>query len=263
MPKKSPAKGSSTTRTPSGKAKVASAAASQPARQPAATIGTGGELHQPVQGGQVLTSAQGAPLSDDQNSLRAGRARTHAAGGPRHAREDLPLRPRAHPRAGRARPRLRRTRHLRDHCRPVGHHQGRHLRHEGHQDRGLRPLLDRGGRQGFLRPRTRRTWLRGEALHDRGQLGHRRQQHPGVLHPGRHQVPRPGARGQGGAGPGLPAGAVGPRQLLGLRVLHARGDPHDPVADVGPGDPAVLPLHGGLRGPHLPLRQRRRASRPS
>ena len=35
-------------------------------------IGTGGELHQGVEGGQVLTSAQGAPLSDDQNSLRAG-----------------------------------------------------------------------------------------------------------------------------------------------------------------------------------------------
>ena len=25
------------------------------------------------------------------------------------------------------------------------------------------------------------------------------------------------------------------------------------VGDVGPGDPPLLPLHGGLRGPHLPL----------
>ena len=35
-------------------------------------IGHGGEVHQGVQDGQVLTSAQGAPLADDQNSLRAG-----------------------------------------------------------------------------------------------------------------------------------------------------------------------------------------------
>ncbi len=37
-----------------------------------AGVGAGGELHQDVQDGQVLTSAQGTPLSDDQNSLRAG-----------------------------------------------------------------------------------------------------------------------------------------------------------------------------------------------
>ena len=35
-------------------------------------IGSGGEVHQSVAGGQVLTTALGAPLSDDQNSLRAG-----------------------------------------------------------------------------------------------------------------------------------------------------------------------------------------------
>jgi catalase len=72
MPKKSTTQSRSTTKTPSGKAKVPSAAASQPTRQPTAVIGAGGEVHQPVQDGQVLTSAQGAPLSDDQNSLRAG-----------------------------------------------------------------------------------------------------------------------------------------------------------------------------------------------
>ena len=38
---------------------------------------------------------------------------------------------------------------------------------------------------------------------------------------------------------------------------------HDHVGHVRPGDPALLPLHGRLRRPHLPLRQRRRASRPS
>ena len=44
----------------------------QDTRTAPATVGTGGELHQPVQDGDVLTTAQGVPVSDDQNSLRAG-----------------------------------------------------------------------------------------------------------------------------------------------------------------------------------------------
>ena len=129
---------------------------------------------------------------------------------------------------------------------------------EGQEDRGVRPLLHRRRQPRVLRPRPRRARLRGEALHRRGQLGPRRQQHPGLLHPGRDEVPRPRPRGQGGAGPRLAAGAERPRHLLGLRLPHAGVDPHDPVADVGPGDPALVPVHGGLRRPHLPLRQRRR-----
>ena len=35
-------------------------------------IGHGGEVHQPVENNEVMTTAQGAPMSDDQNSLRAG-----------------------------------------------------------------------------------------------------------------------------------------------------------------------------------------------
>ncbi len=38
---------------------------------------------------------------------------------------------------------------------------------------------------------ARRARLRGEVLHRRGQLRPRRQQHPGLLHPGRDEVPRP------------------------------------------------------------------------
>ncbi|WEZ85072.1 catalase C [Rhizobium sp. 32-5/1] len=34
--------------------------------------GKGGELHQTADGGEVLTTAQGAPIADDQNSLRIG-----------------------------------------------------------------------------------------------------------------------------------------------------------------------------------------------
>ena len=70
MPKKS-AK-SRATGVAKGEGKRPSPVTGQPAKQPAPKVGNGGEHHQPVQGGQVLTSAQGAPLSDDQNSLRAG-----------------------------------------------------------------------------------------------------------------------------------------------------------------------------------------------
>ena len=45
--------------------------AGQPDTEPDPVIGTGGEVHQSARDGHVLTSALGAPLSD-QNSLRAG-----------------------------------------------------------------------------------------------------------------------------------------------------------------------------------------------
>ena len=51
----------------------------------------------------------------------------------------------------------------------------------------------------------------------------------------------------------FPAGAVGARQLLGLHLAHAREHAHDHVGHVGPGHPAVLPLHGRFRRSHLPL----------
>ena len=59
----------------------------------------------------------------------------------------------------------------------------------------------------------------------RGQLRPRRQQHPGVLHPGRHQVPRPHPRGEARARSRDPAGADRPRHVLGLRVAAARSRP--------------------------------------
>ena len=74
MPKKKSAtKASDTTPGPArGRAGTDVPAATQPATTPSAAVGAGGELHQPVHGGEVLTSAQGAPIADDQNSLRAG-----------------------------------------------------------------------------------------------------------------------------------------------------------------------------------------------
>ncbi len=59
-----------TTKGASGKG--ATDAADLPTAHGDPVIGTGGEVHQPVEDGQVLTSALGIPLSDDQNSLRAG-----------------------------------------------------------------------------------------------------------------------------------------------------------------------------------------------
>ncbi len=152
-----------------------------------------------------------------------GRPRPDAARGLRPPREDLPLRPRAHPRARRARPRLRRPRLLRELRRrcPTLTAADAVLR-AGQAHRGVRPVLDGRRQQGLGRPRPRRPRLRREVLHRGGQLGPRRQQHPGVLHPGRDEVPGPGPLGQAGAGPRLPAGAVRARQLLGLRLADAR-----------------------------------------
>ena len=78
-------------------------------------------------------------------------------------------------------------------------HHGRVPAGPGKRDAGLRALLDRGRLARLDRPRARRARLRGEVLHRRGQLRSGRQQHPGLLHPGRDQVPRPGPRRQAGA----------------------------------------------------------------
>ncbi len=54
----------------------------------------------------------------------------------------------------------------------------------------LRPVLDRCRLARIGRYAARRAWFRGEVLHRHGNLGPRRQQHAGVLHQRRDQVPR-------------------------------------------------------------------------
>ena len=226
--------------------------------------GPGGETHQVAGDGRPpLTTQAGHPGRRRPEHAARRRARPGAARGLPLPGEDLPLRPRAHPRAGRARPRLRRARLLRELRAAHRHHPGRSLPGGGPADARVRPLLDRRRQQGLARPGPRRPRLRGEALHPGGQLGPRRQQHPGLLHPGPDQVPRPHPRGQAGARPRLPPGADRARQLLGLRLAHARVDAHADVGDVGPRDPALVPVHGGLRRPHVPARERARAARRS
>ena len=103
-------------------AKSSTRAAGKSAPSGSATIhdqkllrGEGGELHQIAEGDTpVLTTAQGGPVSDDQNYAQDRRARADADRGLPFPREDLPLRPRAHSRARGACARLRRARLLRD-----------------------------------------------------------------------------------------------------------------------------------------------------
>ena len=90
----------------------------------------------------------------------------------------------------------------------------------------------------------------------RGQLGSRRQQHPGVLHPGCDQVSRPHPCREARAAQRDPAGGVRARHVLGFRLAHARIDAHADVGHVGPRDSAQFRDDGGLRRPHLPARQR-------
>ena len=227
--------------------------------------GPGGETHQ-VAGGDVpvLTTQQGVPVADDQNSLRVGRARARRSLEDFHFREKI-----FHFDHERIPERV-------VHARGFGAHgffetyesladitTRRPLPARRREDAGLRALLDGRRQQGLGRPRPRRARLRGQALHQGRQLGHRRQQHPGVLHPGRDQVPRPGPRREAGARPRLSAGADRARQFLGLHLADARNHAHDHVDHVRPGDPALVPLHGRLRRPHLPAGQRQAASRPS
>ena len=172
--------------------------------------GEGDELHQGVKRGERMTTSTGTPLGDGQNSLKVGdrgptlledfafrdkmfhfdheripervvHARGYSAHGTLECLEAIPDLTRAAP-----------------------------FQRKGKTDRGVRPVLHRGRQPRLRRPGPRRPWLRGEDVHRRGQLGPRRQQHPGLLHPGRDEVPRPRPRGQGGAGPRLAAGRSRP-----------------------------------------------------
>ena len=60
---------------------------------PKARNGTGGELHQAA-GNDIpaLTTQQGTPVADDQNSLEDWHSRTDRAGRLSFSREDLPFR---------------------------------------------------------------------------------------------------------------------------------------------------------------------------
>ena len=204
-----------------------------------------------------LTTSQGVRLRDTDHSLKAGRR------GPtllqdHHLREKI-----THFDHERIPERVVHARGAGAHGVFVGYGNAKDVTKAGflaqeRRDPGLRPVLDGAGLARLRRHGARHPRVRDEVLHRRGDVRPGRQQHPGVLHPGRDQVPRRGPRRQAAPGPGDPAGAERPRHVLGLRLAAHRGAAPHAVEHVGPGDPAVLPHHGGLRRPHLPLRQRGR-----
>ena len=213
--------------------------------------------------GRSLTTATGVRIEDDQNSLRAG------VRGP-SLLEDFHLREKiTHFDHERIPERVVHARGAGAHgffqvYEPLGEVTQRGLPERPRAAHaGLRALLHRRRLPRLHRPRARRARLRGEVLHRGGELRPRRQQHPRLLHPGRDQVPRPRPRGEARAAQRDAAGGVGARHLLGLHLADARVDAHGHVGHVRPRHPAQLPDDGGLRRPHLPLRQRRAASRAS
>ena len=213
--------------------------------------------------GQHLTTDQGLRINDDQNSLKAG------ARGP-SLLEDFILREKiTHFDHERIPERVVHARGAGAHGILPGLRIARAL-HEGQvpagslaQDARLRALLHGGGLARLQRPRPRRARLRREVLHRGRQLRPGRQQHPGLLHPGRDQVSRPHPRGEAGAAQRDAAGGVGARHLLGLHLADARVHAHGHVGDVRSGHSAQPSHDGGLRRPHLPARRRARRSRAS
>ena len=114
-------------------------------------------------------------------------------------------------------------------------------------------ILDRGRGARRRRRRARHTRHCFEVLHRRGQLGHRRQQHAGVLLPRSAALLGPEPRHQA-----RPAHrhALG-RQQLGFLVTAARGAASGHHHHVGSGHPEKLPTHAPLWQPCLLDDQRR------
>ena len=125
------------------------------------------------------------------------------------------------------------------------------LRDGREEDGHVHPLLD--GRLVARRPGRgpRPAWLRDEVLHRGRQLGPRGQQHAGLLHPGRHQVP--------GLHPFAEARPVHEPARAGQRVgfLLPLARSHAPVhmALWRPRHPGVVPPHGRVQLAHLPVGQ--------
>ena len=137
------------------------------------------------------------------------------------------------------------------------HHQGGAVPASRQGHAGVRALLDRGqGERGSQGHCARRARLRGQVLHRRRQLGPGRQQHPGLLHPGRDEVSRPGPRRQARAAPPDAAGGQRPRHVLGFRLADARIHAHADVGDERPRHSAQLRDDAGFRRAHLPYGQR-------
>ncbi len=187
-----------------------------------------------AQGGSFLTTATGTRLPDTDHSLKAGPRGPVAAARPPPAGEDHPLRPRADPRAGRARPGRGRPRRLPESTAPPPRSPGPPSWPRTCETPGVRAVLHRARVARVGGHRAGHAGVRDQVLHLRRRLRPGGQQHPGLLHPGRHQVPRRHPRRQAAPGPGDPAGADRPRHVLGLRLAAHRGDLPHPVSGTCP-----------------------------
>ena len=152
--------------------------------------GQGGETHQVAEpDGRILTTQQGIPVADDQNTLRVGE-RGPAALEDFHFREKIfhfdheriPERV-VHARGFGAKGYFECYEPLTDLTRADLFSEA------GKRTEAFVRFSTVAGNKGSLRPGPRRPRVRREALHPGGQLGPGGQQHPGVLHPGPDQVP--------------------------------------------------------------------------
>ena len=177
-------------------------------------------------GGRAITTNQGVPVADNQNSLKAGLR------GPALL-EDFILREKiTHFDHERIPERIVHARGSGAHgyfeCyEPLDEDHARVAVLRSRQAHaGVRAFLDGRRRTRFDRSRARRARLRGQVLHRRRQLGSRRQQHPGVLHPGCDEVPRSRPRRETRAAQRHAAGGERARHVLGFRLADARVRAH-------------------------------------
>ena len=171
--------------------------------------GNGGEMHQTApSSGQLLTTNQGGPIADNQNSLKSGPR------GPTLL-EDFVLREKithfdheriperiVHARGSGAHGYFQPTKSLSRLTRAA------FLQSPETEDRSFRALLDSGGRSGIWRPAARRARLCRQILHGGRQLRSRGKQHPGLFHSGRCQISGSHPFGEDGAGSRLSSGGV-------------------------------------------------------
>ena len=199
-----------------------------------------------------------------QPEFAQGRApRTGVARGLHSSRKDHALRSRANPRADCPRSGLGRARLLRVLPADDQIHPRLNLRRSRQAHPRVRAVLDRRRRAWIGGYSTRRARLRRQVLHGRGQLGSRRQQYSGLLHPGRDEIPGPHSRGQAGAARRDSAGGDGARYVLGLRLADAGVDAHAHVGHVGSRAPAQPAHDAGVRGSTRSASSMRAARRSS
>lgn len=217
--------------------------------------GRGTGLVRPRPGQRIPDHQPGSSRQRYRPLAESRRARAHVAAGSPPAREDHAFRPRADSGARGPCPRGWRPRllhQLRQRLRAV---PGR-FPQAREADPGLRAVLHRGRFPRLDGHGPRHPRLCHQVLYRRGHFRPCGQQHPGVLHPGWHQVPGSGPCREAAPGCGDPAGAIGPRYLLGFRLpAYPCPSPRD-VADERPGDTPLAAHDGRLRRAHLPHGQR-------